>query len=291
MTERNCTIGDWTDLQFLVEVARRGTLSGAARALGVTHTTVARRMTSLEAEFGRPLMRRKNGRIEMTGTGREIVQIAKSMEEPAQRIARTKAGLNPDIAGPIRITATSAIGQFLIMPAVASMRVAYPLLEAELVLTPESLSLARREADVALRLGRPTRGELIARKLTNITYFRYASQHYLESRSSADHGFIGYLDPQDGSPEVHASKGLYGDDQVVMRTNDLLARVAAVRAGIGIGLLPRYTVRGDASLVALDRRPILVRELWLVTHRDMRNVPRVKACVEHLMRASPLQNS
>lgn len=273
---------DWADLQFLVALARHGGLSSAARALGVTHATVSRRIGALEQSLGQPLFVRQNGRYVPTSTGARVAAMAASMEEAALGIVRAVAGLQPEVAGPVRVTSTDLVASALVAPVISDLRQTHPALEVELVVSRENLSLARRDADIALRLGEPTQGDLFRRKLGDLAYFRYASRRYTEQYEPARYGYIGYCHTSPGLPEVLAFESLYDGAPVVLRTNNISTRHAAVRSGVGVALLPKLIAGEDGDLVQLDEAPVVVRELWLIVHRDMRDVPRVRVCVERI---------
>jgi DNA-binding transcriptional LysR family regulator len=283
MIDRKRTaLPDWTDLQFLVELARQGSLSAAARALGVTHATVARRIAALDATFGRPLFVRQAGRYMLTGVGSQIAALAVEMEEPALRVARAMAGVMPEIAGPVRITATDLIAPELVSPAIAELRADHPGLDLELIVSSENLSLARRDVDIALRLARPMQGDLFTRKVGELGFYRYASRAYLKNRRGSSLEYIGYCNVSPDYPEVRALESICGSGQIVMRTNHLSSRFAAVLNGVGVALLPKLSAGARKELQALDRVPVVKRELWLIVHRDLRDVPRIRTCVEHL---------
>lgn len=239
---KRTTLPDWTDLQFLVELARHGSLSAAARALGVTHATVSRRIAALDAAFGRPLFVRQDGRYTPTGVGVQIAALAAEMEEPALRVARAMAGVMPEIAGPVRITATDLIAPELVAPVLTELFGRHPGLDLELIVSGENLSLARRDVDIALRLARPTQGDLFTRKLGDLAYYRYASRDYLRSKSRSGLDYIGYCNVPPDLPEVVAFDQMCAGERIVMRTNSWSSRVTAILNGLGVALLPKLAV-------------------------------------------------
>lgn len=277
-------IPDWTDLRYLVELARHGSLSATARALGVTHATVARRIAALEDSSGRPLFKRQEGRYVLTSIGAHIAALAKTMEEPALAIARALAGTTPAVAGPVRITATEVIATHLAVPLIAEAQRRHPGLELEVVISNENLSLARRDADIALRLGRPTAGDLFTTKVGELAYYAYAATTLAEAPRKTWR-YIGYCLAPPDLPEVQMLDQMAGAEGIAFRTNNLNARIAAVQAGLGVGLLPKMVGEGAAGIVRVGPpEPVLTRELWLVVHRDMRDVPRIRECVQVLVR-------
>jgi DNA-binding transcriptional LysR family regulator len=286
MVDRNRTSQfDWTDLRYFSELARQGSLSATARSLGVTHATVARRIAALEESVGRPLFSRQGGRYVPTHIGDQIAALASEMEEPALRITRAMAGFPVEIAGPLRITATDMVATELIAPVLSKLLIAHPAMELELFVSKENLSLARRDADIAIRLGRPKVGDLFSRKLGDLAYFAYASKDYLQGLGTADHRYIGYCNPQPDLPEVRALAEIARSDQIVLRTNQIYARRAAIASGLGVGLLPKCMVEPDTALTALSDAPVLVRELWLIVHRDLKDVPRVREFIDYIVEA------
>lgn len=276
---------DWTDLRFLIELARQGSLSATARALGVTHATVARRIAALEEISGRPLFVRQNGRYMPTSVGAQIAALARGMEEPALAIARAFAGVVPAIAGPVRITSTDLVASHMATPVVAELQERHPGLEIELVSSNDNLSLARRDADIALRLGRPTSGDLFSRKLCDIELYLYATQRYLSETAAKNRRYIGYCVGPPVVPEVRELDRIAAPEAITFRTNSLNVRLAAVRAGVGMGLLPQMLAEPSDTLVRVAPQPIVARELWLLVHRDMRDVPRIRTCVDGLVKA------
>lgn len=280
--QKRTELPNWTDLQFVAELSRHGSLSATARALGVTHATVARRISALDKSFGRPLFKRADGRYVPTATGSHVVALAREMEGPALRVARAMAGVLPQIAGPIRITATELVATELLAPMVAELQKTHSGLEIEIIASRENLSLARRDADIALRLGRPTQGDLFTRRLVDLSYYRYVSRRYLKARGSRPLQYIGYCGVSAEMREVQELNKLCDEDLISMRTNNISVRRAAVECGLGVGLLSKYSAERVKGLVRLDDKPVMARELWLVVHRDLREVPRIKLCTEYI---------
>ncbi len=274
---------DWEDLRFLVELARQGSLSGAARALSVTHATVSRRIAALEASVGQPLFARHGGKYVPTPVGSQIVALASEMEEPALKITRAFAGLPPEIAGPVRITTTEVVATEILTPMLPKFAAKFPEIDLEILVGQSNLSLARREADIALRLGRPTEGDLFSRRLDEQVYYLYASRAYLERTKPEDYGYVGYCEVPHISAEVEALSQICNDSQIVFRTNHIYTRRAAVAHGLGMGLLPRCFAEGFKDLKAVADEPLIVRELWLIVHRDLRAVPRIRECIDFLV--------
>ncbi|MBI3453059.1 MAG: LysR family transcriptional regulator [Rhodospirillales bacterium] len=281
---------DWSDLRVFVELVRQKSLSGAARALGVTHATIARRVARLESMLGQSIVDRRAGGYAPTAEGARIAVIAGEMEARALAIARRASGTGPAIAGTIRLTATEGFASVFLMPRLGAFAARYPGLDIEIIADIRNLSLARRDADLALRLGRPKSEEIVARKLADLGYGFYAAHAYLERRapSAALAGgdrYIGYDAGTTDLPEARHLAAHAGDARAGLRSNSLLVQVAAARAGLGVALLPHFFAASAPELVRLDVRGAgdFRRELWLLIHRDLRRVPRVRAAVDFLV--------
>ena len=162
----------WDDLRFFAEVAQQGSLSAAARALGVDHATVGRRLQRLEAMLCRPLFDRRGGGFDLTADGREVLVHAEAMDKAALAVARFGAGA-PALSGTIRVTATEALASHYLTPRLAEFQTLHPDIDITLLNDDRNLSIARREADLALRLALPADGDLTARRLTTLGYGLY----------------------------------------------------------------------------------------------------------------------
>jgi molybdate transport repressor ModE-like protein len=268
---------DWTSLRYLVELARHGSLSAAARALGVTHATVARRIEVLEQALSGPLLERANGRYAPNAQGQRILDLAVQMEEQALSITRVAAGHMPEIAGTVRLTCTDSLGGNFLAGRLGSLLERFPALRIEIITDNRNLSLARREADIALRMGRPNAGNIVARKLIDVSSHLYIARDAVERWCKSGKPVIGYDDAHADSPEALYLRQCCAESRVMISTNSQLARRAAVEAGVGAAVLPRFIAERSATLVRADETlPGLVRELWMLVHADLKDVPRIR---------------
>jgi DNA-binding transcriptional LysR family regulator len=167
MADRFRTDIDWEDVRFFVAFARHGSLSAAARVLGVNHVTVARRVAGLERALGARLMERRSDGYVPTMAGQSALQAAGAMELAAQALSRTEAGA---IAGLVRITATPSLAAAFLISRLSAFRERHPQLDIELTAERRPVSLARHEADLALRIGRPDDSDLVARQLVTFGF-------------------------------------------------------------------------------------------------------------------------
>jgi DNA-binding transcriptional LysR family regulator len=276
---------DWDDLKVFAELARSRSLSGAARKLGVTHATVGRRIAQLEAAIGHALVSRRDGADVLTAEGERIATLLGPMEGQVLSITRTQAGRSTDVTGPVRLTATDAIGSLFIVPRLKPLAEQYPGIGLEVIIDQRNLSLARREADIAIRLARPAGGDIVATRLCRICYRFYARREPGAHKLSPGQPYIGYDDWNTPSVEnQHFANVTPADRRIAMVTNHLPTRYAAVRAGLGIGLLPQFIGDASGDLDRVPHRgPSLMREAWLLVHKDLKNAARIRVCREFLV--------
>lgn len=274
---------DWQDLMFFVTLAREGTLSATARALNVTHATVARRIDALEQSVGQQLFDRQPNGYVLTAAGNMVLGAAEEMADAAGRIAEelSHGGIRPVV---VRVTATRTVTDFLIAPRLSAFLVRHPDIDIELIAVSRNLSLARRESDLALRLGRPANGELLTRRLADVPYALYASPAYKEKvAQGAAPCLFGFDDDSGGYLEAEWSRQALGLRRRI-RTNSLATQIAAARAGEGVALVPKMIGRLWDDLVEIDLGPTPpTRELWLVMRPDLTRHPRIRAVADYLI--------
>jgi DNA-binding transcriptional LysR family regulator len=276
-------MSDWEDIRHFVALAREGTLSAAARTLGVDHATVARRVAALETSTGLKLVDRRSRATLLTDDGRRIAAVAAPMEEAAFALSRTAQAAKPDIDGEVAISAPPNFASSVIAPQLVRLRQQHPGIRIKLIGEKRRASLSRREADVALRLSRPVETGLYVRKIGSFGFSLYGAPAYLDKTPPHAFAFIGYDASMADSPQEIWLRTIIGEREVVLRTNDLETQIAAARSGLGIAALPHYLGDGDPRLQRHDvpERPVS-RDVWLVVHRDLRQVPPVRAVMEFL---------
>src|SRR5579863_8079068 len=278
------TIPDWENLRHFVTLAREGTLSAAARTLGVDHATVARRVAALEASTGLKLIDRRARTTTLTDDGKRIAAVAAPMEEAAFAVGRAAQAAKPGVDGEVSVSAPPNFASSVIAPQLVRLRQQHPGVHIKLIGEKRKASLSRREADIALRLMRPVEGGLFVRKIGSFGFSLYGAPAYLEKTPPHAFAFIGYDASMADSPQEVWLRAIVGEREVVLRTNDLETQVAAARAGLGIAVLPHYLGDGDPCLQgqAATERPIS-RDVWLAVHRDLRQVPAVRAVMDFLV--------
>src|ERR1700753_4127319 len=201
---------DWDDLRHFLSLAREGTLSGAARALGVDHATVARRIAALETATALKLVDRRARNYSLTEDGRRIAAAAAPMEEAAFAVDRAVQAGQLGLSGEITISAPPSLATALVAPRLVRLRRQHPGIVIELIGEKRSASLSRREADVALRLSRPAEPGLVARKGGPFGFSLYAAPTYLKETPPHAFGFIAYDASMDEAPQHQWLKAIAG---------------------------------------------------------------------------------
>lgn len=276
-------VPDWDDLRFLATIGREGTLAAAARRLGVDQTTVARRLRALDEALGTPLFERHEGRWQPTPVGTRVLERCSRIEDEVAGLVRVAEAGTQAINGLVRITAVSAlIGDYL-AGQLGSLYALHPELSVELIASNDNLSVSRREADIAIRLARPARGDFLIRKLGDVGFAIYgAAQGDLPVRAG---DWVAYNPDLDHTPEMRQLAAMLGDGRIRLRSNSLRGLARAVADGIGQGILPCFLADPDPRLARLSGpRPVLSRELWMLIHPDARQQARVAATADWLVR-------
>lgn len=281
---------DWNLVRSFLAALDHGSLLAAARALGATQPTVGRHIAELEAQLGVVLFERTGRGLLPTETALRLAEAAQAMEEGAHQMARSISGAQDAASGTVRITASQPVACILLPPVLARMRQELPGVQVELVASNQVSNLLRREADIALRMVQPTQASLVARRIAKVTLGPYAHRDYLRRRGTPRepkdllaHELIG--DDRDAAVQRgFARMGLpVPSDAFVLRTDDLIAYIAAVRAGLGIGFIADYAARGDPELVPLlPMLKIPPLPVWLTVHREIRTSRRIRAVYDFL---------
>jgi len=273
----------WDDLHYLLLAVRHGSLSAGARALKVDHATIGRRIRRLERDLGRAVIDRQRPGLVLTAFGEAALAEAERMHDAATTVARL-AEARPKLAGAVRLTTTGMLATAYLTPALAAFRKRQPLVEIEVIVDERNLSLARREADIALRLARPKDSTLVTRRVATLGYGLYAARDYLR-RAQQQLAFVGFEESPPDLPEVRWLNQVAGERPIAFRSNYRMAQIEAVRAGFGIGVLPHLVSKGLTSVPAtlLAPPPNMTRELWMLVHRDLKDAPRFRAVIDFLV--------
>ena len=274
---------NWENVRYFLALAEAGTLSGAARLLDVEHATVARRIETLEAEVGIKLIDRRGRRFLLTADGQQVVAIARQMNDQVHAISRLSASSQADLNATVTISAPPAFAAARLASPIAALSAKCPGLNICLLGETHDSSLERREADIAIRLTRPSAGNLAIRKLRDEVFRPYASRNYLATTPREDWRFVAYDESLEAAPQQAYLLALAAERSVALRTNTLEIQHALVMAGGGIAMLPDFMVGGDDAIIwtSPDQAP-LKREVWMVVHTDMQSAPAIRAVIDEI---------
>jgi DNA-binding transcriptional LysR family regulator len=288
---------NWDDLRFFLAAARASTLSGAARELNVGHVTVGRRLAALERSLGSILFNRTPQGLTLTAEGQAILQQCSDMETAAVNVGRIAAGRDSRVEGSVRLATTQALAR-AVLPALSRLRLDYPGLQIELEAGVRTLDISRREADLALRLVRPTTPNLVCRKVAEVGFALYASPAYLEAhgcpergRGLAGHDLIGFTAMPEPIAPFFMAESLVGA-RFAMRCNDVFLQRTAASCGMGIAELACFLGDECSELVRLwPAEDVTRRAAWLIVHEDLRRSGRMKVISSSLADALHTQRS
>lgn len=267
----------WDLYRSFLAVLREGSLSGAARALGLTQPTIGRHVEALEQALGLPLFTRSVQGLAPTEAAEDLRPHAEALAAGAAALLRTASGARIGTRGTVRVTASEAIGAEVLPPLLARLRQDNPELVIELVLTNRTEDLLRRDADIAVRMVRPVQEVLVARRIGSVVLGLHAHRRYLERcgvpeslEALGDHTVIGF-DQENAfirglrARGVPLNRGLFA-----LRTDSDLAQLAAIRAGFGIGVCQVGLARRDLALVrVLPAEFAIGLDTWLAMHADL----------------------
>ncbi len=277
----------WDDLRIFLAVARAGSLSGAARALGVNHSTVFRRIGAFEEALGVRLFERQPGGYLLTPAGEELRDGALRVEEEIASLNRKVTGRDLRLSGTVRITTIDMLAFGLLPRHLAGFRDAYPGIEVELVVGNVALNLSRREADVALRVGNAPAETLVGRRVGRLAFAVYGSAGYRARRPEPDlalHDWIG-LDSEHEALVRRMARFL-PEVKPTLRTNSVAAALSVAKEGLGLAPLPCGLADLEADLVRVASLPDeFTLDLWLLTHEDLRQTARIRAFLDYLAEA------
>lgn len=288
MTDRE---PDWTLYRSFLAVLQEGSLSGAARALGVAQPTVGRHLDTLEDALGLRLFVRTRLGLSPTEAAEALRPDAEALAAGAAALLRTASGQGGGVRGAVRVTASEVVGVELLPPILADLRAQWPELVIELVLSNAVQDLSRRDADIAVRMTAPTQGELVARKLGDIPLGLFARRDYLErcgTPKSLDdgrkHTLIGFDRLTPALRAMIARNPGLNREMFAFRADSDLAQLAAVRAGYGIGAVQVPLAARNPSLVRVLADVFeLDLETWVVMHESLRASSRCRVVFDALV--------
>jgi DNA-binding transcriptional LysR family regulator len=262
---------------------------GASRRLGVSQTLLSRRVAALEASVGTRLMDRTTRGCTLTKAGQQMLATAARMEEEMLGATSRLQGAENVVSGTIRIGAPDGFGSAFLAPRLGRLRQAYPDLHIQLVPVTRSFSLSQREADLAVMVGRPDRGRLRVRRLTDYSIGLYASEAYLERAGRPDtpadlvaHAKVGYVDDLVYTAELQYANEFLRDWHSDFEVSTAMGQLEVIRAGGGIGALHDFIAFGQPGLIPIFPDLAARRTYWTVWHENMQAARRVAAVASFL---------
>lgn len=279
---------DWSDYRYFLALAHAGTLAAAARKLGVEHTTVSRRVAALESALGTKLFVRTPDGFVLTTAGEHalprIEEAAKAIEGVENRVA----GEDADLRGKVRLTASDSFSGF-ILKRLGPMRARHPEIVVEFLTGNQFYDLARREADLAIRIAPALKGELIGRKVAECGWGVYAAEAYLArvdaplTTGLSGHEVIAYDADHAFYPGAEWLSANAREASVVMHGNNIISVLNAATIGLGIAALPCFLADVEPTLRRAFPEIIATRPMWLVVHPDLARVARVRVVMDSII--------
>ncbi|MCD7061320.1 LysR family transcriptional regulator [Pelagibacterium xiamenense] len=271
----------WDDLRTVMAIARAGSLSGAGRALGVSHATIFRRLGAIEARLGVSLFERSRDGYVPTPAGEDIAATAERIEAEVLGAERRVAGRDLRPSGTVRVTTTDSLLAGLLTPIFAAFRAIHPEIALDVAISNHPFDLTRRETDVAIRSSMSPPETLVGRKLGTLAQCVYTSTH---GGAAAD--WVGWDESMLHSQFARWLKARGHDTRSGYRVNSVMGLCEAVRSGLGETVLPCYLADGDTGLMRRGEPiPELAIDLWLLIHPDLRRVARIRAFADFVSEA------
>jgi len=276
---------NWDDLRLFLAVARTGSISGAAKQLGIQHSTVSRRMRSFEDKMGVRLLERIKGGYQLTPAGEQIKQAADKIEAEILNVDGVVVDKDQKLSGPVKVTAINNMASSILMPMFAEFNKANPEVELHILVSNMDASLSQREADIAIRLSNSPPETLIGKRVVTVASAIYGNKNYLQEIHDAG-----------GKPEwigveccgFHKSwtKQYCHNDPYSFISDDTLLTLSALREGVGISIIPCFMGDADPLLQRYtEPDPSHNLGLWILMHPDLKRTARVLAFREHMIQS------
>ncbi len=276
---------NWNDTPAFLAVARSGTLTGAAASLGAGVATVSRRIERLEDALGVPLFARAQTGYQLTDEGTALLPRAEALEAAMDGF-RSAADAGRGVRGHVRVATAENLANPLLIPSLGPLLAAHPGLTVEVSTDVASVNLHKRDADLAVRMVRPTRGHLTVRRIGALGFGLYGSAGYMAQRGDGvgfeTDSYIGWADRFGDLPAAQWLARSFRDTAPVVVTSTLAAQLSAARAGLGLAVLPHFLAR-DAGLQQVPVELGVDQDIWLVMHSDLMASQRVRVVADHLV--------
>ncbi len=280
---------NWDDLRFFIVVSRRRSFLAAASELKVTHSTVSRRLSALEAALQTQLFFRTEKGCRITSAGEKLLSYAEQLESTIAALEEEVSGRDRQLSGTIRIGAPDGFGNCFLAPRLGKFQRLHPELEVELVAVPMYYSLARREIDLLITIRKPAGGQIIARKLPSYRFGLFATKTYLRGyppihcrEDLRRHRMIGYIEDLLYDEELHFLDEILPGLRPRFRSSTIIGQMNAILADNGIGILPYFMAHNESTLVNLLPELSFERTFWIQFHPESRRIARLRATIDFI---------
>ena len=282
---------DWNRVRAFLVTAEEGSLSAASRALSIAQPTLGRQIKALEEELGVALFERSGRGLEITPSGKDLLEHARNMGDAANKLSLVSSSKSESLEGNVAITATEMMAVFVLPPLIQKLRKLEPGISIELISSNQASDLIRREADIAIRNFRPTQPDLIAKKIKNLNYHLYATPEYLASignpktaKALSQAEFIGFNRASHFIKILNDKGFTISDRNFSVKSESSSSNWALVKQGLGLGGMQEDIGDADPFVVrALPKFSLPQTELWLVAHRELKVNKRIRMVFDFLI--------
>jgi DNA-binding transcriptional LysR family regulator len=273
---------DWDSFQYVLAIARHGSLAKAAQHLGVDQSTLYRRLDSIEKTLNVRVFERQRSGYHLTPEGETLAEAAERIESEALAAERHVMGTDSRLNGLIRVSTSDPLGLFLLPPLLGRFSAAYPDVQIQLAVTNQLADLSKRDADVVVRITADPPEHLVGRRVGTLTFSAYASHEYVERHglkpTLAEYDWLGYDDALARGPASRWVKQHVPNAKPRFSSDSVAALYYAVRAGMGVAILPCFMAKKDGGLVRLGAIETVENfGIWVLTHPDLRRSARIRA--------------
>ena len=280
---------EWSDFRIILALSRGGSIAGAARILGVDSSTASRRLAAAEEVLGGCLVLRGGREFRFTSEGMIALQAAEAMETSILSAATAIKSAKQSIEGVVRVSCVGSVFHMLV-PMFDGLREKYPKLRVEVNDADHIVSLAKGEADIAVRMVRPSEPDLVVRNAFDFGWAVFASKSYAErhglparQEELCRHHLILYGEERQHHAGFHWMEQFYSEGGEVTRVNNSSVALRSIQAGVGIGLLPLYEGGNELGLVKVFPDAVYFQTAWLVYHESNRNSARLRVVIDAMI--------
>lgn len=280
---------NWDDMRYFLAAARKNSFVAAAGTLMVTHTTVARRISSLEDVLQTQLFYRSEKGCMLTPAGEKLLGFADQMESTVLNLREDVSGGDHLLSGAVRIGAPDGLGNCYLASCIGKLQEIHPSLEIELIAVPMYYSLSKREIDILITVRKPTVGNVICKKLTSYNLGVFGSQEYLKKHGEIhsredlkDHKIIGYIDDLLFDRDLQFMEEIYPGLSPQLKSTTVVAQMEAVASGAGVGVIPFFMANREKRLRSVLPEITIARDYWLQVNPESRKIARVRVAIDFL---------